>query len=155
VKLFHRIDLSGKEPEPVYLRVEDIQYVQAYSAEGEDGCTVRLRGWGAARDKYDMGTSMRLAETAEEVVKACGYNTTPVSAMNTDATLILAGALRAEYEMAVEESKGGGFPNRLAYLDGYTDGVERCIDIAQGKGEPRTAPGILFEASEFSAEEER
>jgi len=128
VKLFHRTNLLGKDIRPVYLRVEDIQGV---FPDDDGGCSVVMRG--SRADLY-------LAESAQEVAAARGYNPAPEpgsptlnlpesASLNPDASLILAGALRAQFEKA--RSAAGATDDWRA--KGYADGLKRAVDIAEGR----------------------
>lgn len=78
MKLFHSTSSTGQDVRPVYLRVEDIQGV--FPDNDGKGCSVVMHGSHA--DLY-------LAESAEEVLEACGYNAATDGLSVADATTFL------------------------------------------------------------------
>jgi hypothetical protein len=109
MKLFHRSD-EGRTP----LYLDGIQAIWPVGSH----CAVTLTG--STEDIY-------LAESAREVAETCGYNAAP--AVNTDASLILAGAIREEYDSAQMYADR----TNNHYRAGYADGLLRAIEIAEGK----------------------
>jgi hypothetical protein len=113
MRLFHRIDVDDKL-KPVYIRTSDIQAVVPAS---ETGCSVYVRD----------GLHFQIAETAEEVLEACGYNATP----EPDGLSVgdLAVVLRNELGEAWSSAKRERGPAEIARAEGHMAGLQRALEL--------------------------
>lgn len=113
MRLFHRIDGDDKL-KPVYIRTSDIQAVVPAT---ETGCSVYVR----------VGLHFRIAESAEEVLEACGYNAAPEpdGLSVADATALLRSELGKAWSSAKHETSPAG----IARAEGRMAGLQRALEL--------------------------